>query len=160
MNITIIAIGRLKAGPERDLVARYLDRAAKAGRALAFDAGKVVELPESRAGQAEQRKREEAEAILSRVPAGASLVLLDERGAEMGSEAFAGWLAERRDGGLQSVAIVIGGADGLAPELAAKAEKSISFGRMTWPHQLVRIMLAEQIYRATTIVAGHPYHRA
>jgi 23S rRNA (pseudouridine1915-N3)-methyltransferase len=148
----------MKQGPERELVARYLDRAAASGKLLGLTGFDVHEIPESRAGSAAGRKTEEARAL-----AGASgdalVVALDERGRSMGSEALARLIARWRDDGRPAVVFLIGGADGLDPALVARAELALSFSPLTWPHQLVRIMLAEQLYRATTIVAGHPYHR-
>lgn len=160
MKLTVAAIGRLKAGPERELAARYLDRIAKAGPAVGIEAGRVVELSESRAGQAATRKREEAEAIRKALSSDARLILLDEKGDALSSEEFATLLARHRDGGLRELAVVIGGADGLDPDLRREALGRVAFGRMTWPHQIVRILLAEQLYRAVTILSGHPYHRA
>src|SRR5579871_4946167 len=158
MKIAILAVGRLKAGPERELFERYHDRAAAAGRRLGL-AFTLSELAESRAGSAETRKDQEAEAILARTPHDAMLIALDERGTPLDSQAFAERLRSWRDGGRSDVAIVIGGADGLGRALTARADLRLAFGAMTWPHQLVRIMLAEQLYRAVTILSGHPYHR-
>jgi 23S rRNA (pseudouridine1915-N3)-methyltransferase len=115
---------------------------------------------ESRASTAELRKREEAALLARAMPEGAALILLDERGKTPDSPGFAATLARLRDDGRRDLVIAIGGADGLDPDLHAKADAVICFGRMTWPHQLVRIMAAEQLYRAATILSGHPYHRA
>lgn len=158
MRITIAAIGRLKAGPERELTARYLDRIDKAGRALSL-AVNVREFPESRAGSAPARKDQEAAAILAALPPSTLLVALDEGGKALDSRDFAGRLANWRDAGTEDVAFVIGGADGLGAAIRSAATITLAFGAMTWPHQLVRLMLAEQIYRAVTILSGHPYHR-
>jgi 23S rRNA (pseudouridine1915-N3)-methyltransferase len=114
---------------------------------------------ESRAGSASARKAEEARALTAALPAGGIVVALDERGKTIGSEDFAKRIGRWRDDGKPAVAFVIGGADGLEPEFAAGADVTLGFSAMTWPHQLVRIMLAEQLYRATTILSGHPYHR-
>lgn len=159
MRIQISAVGRMKQGPERELVSRYLDRAVASGRPLALTGFDVVELPESRNSAAGQRKAEEAKALRAGFPASGAVVALDERGKSLGSEAFAHRLAEWRDSGKPAVAFVIGGADGLDPALVRDADLTLSFSPLTWPHQLVRIMLAEQLYRATTILSGHPYHR-
>ena len=148
----------MKQGPERELCTRYLDRAIAAGKPLALTGFEVVELPESRAGSAARRKAEEAEALRAAVAEG-PLVCLDEGGKSLSSQAFAEHLRAWRDDGRAAVSFVIGGADGLAPDLIAAADLTLSFSRLTWPHQLVRIMLAEQLYRTTTIIAGHPYHR-
>nr|WP_256515724.1 23S rRNA (pseudouridine(1915)-N(3))-methyltransferase RlmH [Alsobacter ponti] len=154
-----MAVGRLKDGPERELVARYLDRARAGGRTLGLTGFESVELPESRAARPADRKAEEAAALRARA-GDATLVALDERGASLPSDAFAERLGRRRDEGCRALAFVIGGADGLDPALVAQAAETLSFGRMTLPHQLVRIVVAEQLYRATTILSGHPYHRA
>lgn len=158
MRIYIAAIGRMKQGPERELVARYLDRAVNSGRALGLTGFDVGEFPESRGTSSASRKADEARALGTALPAGA-IVALDERGAALGSEAFAGRIARWRDDARPAVSFVIGGADGLDPALVARADLALSFSPLTWPHQLVRIMLAEQLYRATTILLGHPYHR-
>ncbi len=159
MRLLICAVGRLKAGPERDLVARYGERLNAAGRSLALGPLDIVELDESRARRAEDRKAEEAERLLA--AAGSSLmVALDENGSSPGSEAFAAKIADWRDGGTSSLAFLIGGADGHGDAIRSRAIMVLSFGKMTWPHQIVRILLAEQLYRASTIIAGHPYHRA
>ena len=159
MRIQIAAIGRMKQGPERELVARYLDRAAAAGRALGLIGFDVAETAESRHGNPAQRKGDEAKALRAALPAGGIAVALDERGKSLGSDAFARQLARWRDDGKPAVTFLIGGADGLDPALVAEAAFALSFSPLTWPHQLVRIMLAEQLYRATTILSGHPYHR-
>ncbi|WP_099866916.1 23S rRNA (pseudouridine(1915)-N(3))-methyltransferase RlmH [Pararhizobium haloflavum] len=160
MRITLIAVGKLKAGPERDLAARYIDRLAKSGPPLGFEFRRVVELPESRASSSQARKADEADAILKAVPSDGALLALDERGETPDSERFADDLAAMRDGAKRDLAIVIGGADGLDDTVRQRADRVISFGRLTWPHQIVRILLAEQLYRAITILSGHPYHRS
>lgn len=159
MRVTIAAVGRMKAGPERELLDRYLDRAAKQGRALGVTKVEVREIPESRAARAEDRKAEEAEALLAGVADTAWVIVLDETGATRTSQAFADDLAARLAEG-RDWAILIGGADGHGPAALVRADLRLAFGAMTWPHQIVRILAAEQIYRATTILAGHPYHRA
>jgi 23S rRNA (pseudouridine1915-N3)-methyltransferase len=158
MRLAVVAVGRLRRGLEADLCARYLDRGAKAGRGLGFTEWRIHEIRESRAGDAGARQREEAAAIRA-AAGGGRLVCLDEGGEDVTSERLAKWLRGAADAGTD-VAFAIGGADGLDPALVAEAELSIAFGRQTWPHQLIRIMLAEQLYRAMTILAGHPYHRA
>jgi 23S rRNA (pseudouridine1915-N3)-methyltransferase len=160
MRLHLAAIGKLKAGPERDLSARYLDRFAKAGRGIGLDLGPVIERVESRAGDAGQRKREEGDSLVAALPAGALLWALDETGDALDSAGFAAAIAALRDAGQRDLALVIGGPDGHDPQLLASVERRLSFGRMTWPHQMVRIMAAEQLYRAVTILSGHPYHRA
>lgn len=159
MRLTIVAVGRLKRGPERQLAERYRERAAKAGKALGFRGLELVELDESRNRDAGRRMLEESIAIANLVPESSALVLLDERGDSLGSKEFAATLGRWRDDGQADCAFVIGGPDGLAPTLHDKAALRLAFGALTWPHQLVRIMLLEQVYRAITILAGHPYHR-
>jgi 23S rRNA (pseudouridine1915-N3)-methyltransferase len=159
MLVSIVAVGRLKAGPERELVARYLERAVAGGRALGLTGFSISEHAESRAAAAAQRRREEGTAISSALPPQGVTVALDERGKLIDSAALAERIAGWRDAGRPAAAFVIGGADGLDPGLRDKAELALSFSPLTWPHQLVRIMLAEQLYRTTTILSGHPYHR-
>lgn len=160
MRISLFAVGRLKTGPEKELVARYLDRLAKAGPATGVEFLRVVEVAESRAANPGTRKREEAALLEKALPEGAVLVLLDERGKALDSEGFAGLIGGWRDGGKRDLMVAIGGADGLDPALTARADAVLNLGRMTWPHQIVRILIAEQLYRAVTILSGHPYHRA
>lgn len=148
----------MKQGPERELVARYLDRAVGSGRPLSLTGFEVIELTESRASAAATRKVDEARALRSALPDGI-VVALDEHGRAMASEPFASQLARWRDDGRPAASFVIGGADGLDPDFVRSADLVLSFSPLTWPHQLVRIMLAEQLYRATTILSGHPYHR-
>jgi 23S rRNA (pseudouridine1915-N3)-methyltransferase len=159
MRITLFAVGRLKAGPEKDLASRYLDRFAKAGPAVGLELAKLVEVQESRASNADTRKREEAGVLEKALPEGAILVLLDERGKTLDSQAFSDAIGRYRDNGKRDMMLAIGGADGLDPELRARADLVLNLGTMTWPHQLVRILIAEQLYRAVTILSGHPYHR-
>lgn len=171
MKLTLLAIGRLKAGPERDLVARYSARITASARTLGLQGPDMIEISESRARREGDRRNEEALAIRSHLTrdkgggaaggAGGSkrLVLFDERGKSVSSTAFADYLARWRDDGVQGAAFVIGGPDGLDPALAQDADLTLSFGRLTLPHQLVRVLVTEQIYRALTIIGGHPYHR-
>jgi 23S rRNA (pseudouridine1915-N3)-methyltransferase len=155
MRLHLCAVGRLRAGPERGLVDDYLQRLERTGRPLGL--GPVTE------HEVEDRKGGgmAAEAVLlgRTLPDGAALCVLDERGKILSSPDFAEALAQWRDAGRQDAAFVIGGADGIDPALRARADLAISFGRMVWPHMLVRVMLAEQLYRAATILAGSPYHR-
>lgn len=160
MRIIIAAVGRLKAGPERELAERYLKRAAQVGRSVGWTGLEVVEIRESRADNVERRMLEESIAIANIIPDRAVIVLMDERGESMPSSAFAGRLQGWRTEGKPAVVFVIGGADGLAPALRDKSNLTMAFGAATWPHQIVRIMLLEQLYRAVTILSGHPYHRA
>lgn len=156
MRVHLCAVGRLRAGPERDLIDDYTTRFDRTGRALALGPFSEHEVEDRKGGGMEA----EAELLSRAIPSGALLVTLDERGRLLSSPEFADQLAKWRDGGRQDLAFVIGGADGIAPALRARADFSISFGRMVWPHMLVRVMLAEQLYRATSILAGAPYHRA
>jgi 23S rRNA (pseudouridine1915-N3)-methyltransferase len=159
MRVLVLAVGRMKKGAEADLADRYLKRAMQAGRAIGIRTIEVVEIRESRAQDAERRKLEESIAIATVIPEGALVVLLDERGDGLGSAAFADQLGRWRDAGQAATAFVIGGADGLSETLRERARITLNFGQATWPHQLVRIMLLEQLYRAVTILSGHPYHR-
>ncbi len=152
----LCVVGRLRSGPERDLIADYTQRFDRTGRALSLGPLTEHEVEDKKnAGMAA-----EAELLARAVPSGAVLVTLDERGKLLTSPDFATQLARWRDAGRQDVAFVIGGADGIDPSLRAKADFSISFGQMVWPHMLVRVMLAEQLYRAANILSGGPYHRA
>ncbi len=159
MRIVIGAVGRLKAGPERDLVERYRSRAADLAPRLGCSGPDLVEFPESRARRPEDRKSEEGAALLTRIGPGVRIVL-DERGAPLTSEAFARQLGAWREAGQPAAHFLIGGADGLAPDLVAGATLRLAFGAMTLPHQIVRALVVEQLYRAMTILSGHPYHRA
>jgi 23S rRNA (pseudouridine1915-N3)-methyltransferase len=159
VKLAVIAVGRLKDGPERELVERYGERLKAIGRSLGFSAVLVLDHPESRARREADRRAEEAAAILDKA-AGAVLVAFDERGKSLTSEAFAGRLAGWRDEGRPAAYFVIGGPDGLDGRVRAAADLVLSFGALTLPHQLVRVLVVEQLYRALTILAGHPYHRA
>lgn len=156
MRLHICAVGRLRAGPERDLIDDYLGRFDRTGKALGLGPAIEHEVEDRKGGG-----KEAEGALLSRaVPAGAVLVVLDERGDMLTSPEFAQRLARWRDEGRQDVAFVIGGADGIAADLRDRADLAISLGRMVWPHALARAMLAEQLYRAASILSGLPYHRA
>ena len=155
MRVQICAVGRLRQGPERDLYDDYLTRFDRTGRALALGPAQMIEVEDKKGGGMA------AEAALLRraVPDGALICSLDERGRVMSSPQFADMLGGWRDQGRQDVAFVIGGADGIDPALRADADASLSFGEMVWPHMLVRVMLAEQLYRAASILSAGPYHR-
>ena len=159
MNLIVAAVGRMKKGPERALAERYRERATKAGRAVGIQDVEVVEVAESRARELNRRTIEESIALAQLIPDGAVTVVLDQRGESLDSARFTSTLQRWRDNGRRAAVVVIGGADGLAPNLNEKADLRLAFGAATWPHQLVRIMLLEQLYRAVTILAGHPYHR-
>ena len=160
MRLVVVSIGRLKQGPERELAERYRERFDDLGRKLGFRGLEIHEILESRARDSATRIAEEAAAISAVIPEKSVLVALDERGRSIDSVGFAQHLGRWRDEGIAATVFTIGGADGLSPELQRKAKLRIAFGSATWPHQMVRVMLLEQIYRAATILAGHPYHRA
>ena len=155
MRLQLCAVGRLRAGPERALVDDYLTRLERTGRPLGLGPATEHEVEDKRGGGMVA----EAALLAKAVPEGAALCVLDERGKMLTSPEFAQNLAQWRDGGRQDAAFVIGGADGVDPALRGRADLVISFGRMVWPHMLVRVMLAEQLYRAATILGGGPYHR-
>ncbi|MGE4612335.1 MAG: 23S rRNA (pseudouridine(1915)-N(3))-methyltransferase RlmH [Paracoccaceae bacterium] len=156
MRFSLCVVGRLRAGPERDLIDDYLTRFDRTGRALGLGPAKVIEVEDKKGGGSA------AEAVLLRkaIPEGAMIVTLDERGKLMTSPEFANKLAGWRDNSQRDLAFLIGGADGIAPDLRAEADFSLSFGKMVWPHMLARVMVCEQLYRASNILASGPYHRA
>ena len=155
MRAHVCAVGRLRPGPGRVLADDYYARFNRTGRLLGLGPLTEHEVEDKKGGG----MAAEADLLARLLPAGAVLVTLDERGKPLSSPDFAAELAKWRDAGRQDVAFVIGGADGIAPDLRTRAEFSLSFGAMVWPHLLVRVMLAEQLYRAATILAGGPYHR-
>lgn len=158
MKLKVLAPGRMKAGPERTLAGGYLERSQALGRGLGLSIA-LKEFAESKAPTVAGRLAEELKSFSSLLPARAFTVVLDERGKTMGSEAFAKLLRHHRDGTTGEMAFLIGGPDGHAETTRAAAGLVLSLGPMTWPHRLVRVMLLEQIYRAETILAKHPYHR-
>ncbi|THD43054.1 MAG: 23S rRNA (pseudouridine(1915)-N(3))-methyltransferase RlmH [Bradyrhizobium sp.] len=158
MRLTLIGVGRLKAGPERELFDRYFKRAIDLARSQGITLD-LREIDESRARRPEDRQAEEARLIRAATPKGAWLSVLDERGQAATSRQWAEEIGRARDGAAAAYALAIGGPDGLEPALRAEARSALSFGAMTWPHQLVRVMAGEQIYRALSILGGHPYHR-
>jgi 23S rRNA (pseudouridine1915-N3)-methyltransferase len=160
MRIFVIAVGRLKQGPERELAERYRKRFDDIGRKLGFRGLEIREIAESRARDAAGRIAEEAATIAAAIPEHSVVVALDERGENIDSAGLARHLTRLREQAVANAVFVIGGADGLSPELGAKEKLKFAFGAATWPHQIVRVMLLEQLYRAATILAGHPYHRA
>lgn len=160
MRVRVLAVGRLKRGPERELVERFAGRVRRAGPVAGLSALDIVELPEARAADARSRKAEEARALLSRIPdTRCAVVALDEGGALLDSAAFAKLLADNRDDGLQDMVFVVGGPDGLGRDVLDRAKSRVALGRLTWPHQIVRVLLLEQIYRSVTLLNNHPYHR-
>jgi 23S rRNA (pseudouridine1915-N3)-methyltransferase len=160
MRLLIAAVGKLKQGPERELFAHYVVRADAISRKLGLSPLGVIEVAEAKAAAAKARAEAEAQALLAKVPSSHKVICLDPGGDQLGSEDFAKRLAQIRDGGAQGLAFLIGGADGLGLAALFKADRVVSLGPMTLPHGLARIVLAEQIYCAGTILAGHPYHRA
>ena len=154
MHIHIIAIGALKRGPERELVDDYLSRFEKTGRQIGLRSFTEHELPPGGGRDAE------AERLLARCPAGAVVAAMDERGKAEASDAFSSWVGNLRDRGSTDLCFLIGGAEGHGAAVRQAASKLIAYGAQTWPHKLVRVMLAEQIYRAATLLAGMPYHKA
>ena len=155
MRLHVCVVGRLRGGPEHALVEDYLTRFDRTGRALGLGPTRIIEVEDRKGGG----MAAEAALLRKAIPKGANLCVLDERGQVRSSPDFAGWLARLRDGGCQDLAFVIGGADGIDPALRAEAQSALSFGQMVWPHMLVRVMLAEQLYRAASILSGGPYHR-
>ena len=158
MRLTLASIGKLRDGPERDLFDRYWQRLEASGRRISLGPCNLIELPESRAASAEARTADEAQRLVAKL-GDSRLVVLDERGKSISSDAFATLIRRQRDAGTQSMSFVIGGPDGHGTALRDRASELISFGAMTMPHGLVRVVLAEQLYRAATIISGHPYHR-
>ncbi len=153
MIITLLAVGKLGRAPEAALARDYADRASASGRALGLGPVEVLEVEARKHGKAA-----EGEVLLSHLK-DAYVIACDEHGQALASRAFAGKIAKLRDEGRRRLVLIIGGADGLAPEVLARADETLAFGPQTWPHALARAMLAEQIYRAATILAGGPYHR-
>ncbi len=160
MRVLLAAVGRLKAGPDRELFERYWDRLSVGGAQVGLGPATLIELTEGKAAGSEQRKSDEAARLGKAGNAANYTIALDERGKSVTSDAFAKLLQTQIDNGCKCTALLIGGPDGHAPELVKRADLVLSLGPMTLPHGLARIVLAEQLYRASTILAGHPYHRA
>jgi len=160
MRIALVCVGRLKAGPERELFDRYFRRLSGCARGVGIAGVDLREIDESRARRPEDRREEEAAAILAAAPAGSMLIALDERGVSPSSAEWAADIGRARDASRPVYAVLVGGPDGLPSSLRERVDRVISFGAMTWPHQLVRAMASEQLYRAMTILGHHPYHRA
>lgn len=155
MRILIAAVGRLRGGPETELAGDYVERAANSGRQLGFKSVEIAEVEAKPNGD----QRAEASALFRATPDGARKILLDERGAEWTSRQLAEKLGRWRDDGVKDVVFWIGGADGVSQSVRDQADEKLALGRQTWPHRLVRAMIAEQIYRAVTILGAQPYHR-
>lgn len=156
MRISVCAVGRLRAGPELDMITDYKTRFDRTGRNMGLGPLNIVEVEDKKGGG----QPAEADLLRRAIPKGALICGLDERGKVMTSPEFAKGLSKWRDTGQQDVAFLIGGADGLAPDLRGEADHLLSFGKMVWPHMLARVMLSEQLYRAASILAGAPYHRS
>lgn len=154
MRVTIAAMGRLSRSPETELVADYLKRANAAGKSLGLTPVDLLEVESRKSG-----KPAEAEALTTAIGDGAFIIACDERGKALKSRQLADKVAALRDRGERRLVFVIGGADGLDPAFVDAAQDTLAFGPQTWPHALVRAMLAEQVYRAVTILGGSPYHR-
>ena len=155
MRVHICAVGRLRAGPEKTLIDDYLTRFDRTGRNLGLGPARVIEVDDRKGGG----MAGEAVVLRRAIPENALICVLDERGKVETSPQFAARLGDWRDAGRGDLALVIGGADGIDPELRAQASHALSFGKMVWPHMMVRVMLAEQLYRAASILSGGPYHR-
>lgn len=155
MRVHICAVGRLRKGPERDLYDDYLTRFDRTGRALALGPAQLIEVEDKKGGGMPA----EAALLERAIPTGALICVMDERGRVQSSPEFAEMLGQWRDQGRQDIAFVIGGADGIDPTFRDRADAALSFGKMVWPHMLVRVMLAEQLYRAASILSNGPYHR-
>lgn len=160
MRILVAAVGRLKDEGESELFARYVKRLQPFARSHAIGPVELVELPESRAATSPLRQADESSRLLKAAAKCDVIVALDEIGASLTSEKFAAWLAQQRDGGAGTIGFVLGGADGHGAAVTSAAKLKLSLGAMTLPHGLARVILAEQLYRAATILAGHPYHRS
>ncbi len=152
MHITVIAVGRMQRGPEHTLVSEYFKRLPWKSNIIEIDIKKT-------AATSTERKAREAEKLLAAVPNGAAIITLDENGKALSSRGFAEKIDSWQMAGYKNLAFIIGGADGLCSSILAKADLKLAFGTLTWPHMMVRVLLAEQIYRAWSINTGHPYHR-
>ncbi len=149
----------MKQGPERELLERYAGRAEKAGRQLGLSGPDITEWNESRASTAKLRCDDEASQMLASLRSGAMVIALDENGTDLTSPQLAATIGKAMDAGTPEIGFAIGGPDGHGEALLARADLRLRMGRMTWPHQIARVMVSEQLYRAITILSGHPYHR-
>jgi 23S rRNA (pseudouridine1915-N3)-methyltransferase len=160
MRLHILAVGHARGTSEGTLIDDYVGRAHAFGKRLGFSSVAMEEVSVSKLRESRARIAEEGERLAARIPPGAHVIFLDARGKGMTSEAFAEMLGAMRDAGARDLVFLVGGPDGLDPGPSVKAGRSLAFGPQTWPHLMVRAMLAEQVYRALTILGGHPYHRA
>ena len=159
MRLHILAVGHARATSEGALCEDFVGRAKTFGKRVGFSSVAIEEVAVSKFREAKSRIAEEGERLAARIPPGAHVIFLDARGKGMTSDAFAEMLAAMRDAGARDLVFLVGGPDGLDPGPTVKSSRSLAFGPQIWPHLLVRAMLAEQIYRAFTILGGHPYHR-
>lgn len=159
MRLVIVAVGRLRGDAERALMSRYQERLDPLGRSLGIGPLTVFETNPGKRSASRDRQNDEAAALLAKVPDHAHLIAMDERGKTRSSEEFARHIAALRDDGIRDLVLAIGGADGHQTDLLTAAKERLSLGPMTLPHELARCILAEQLYRAVTILAKHPYHR-
>lgn len=159
MRITLLCVGRANTAPEQELCDSYLKRASGAGKSLGFPDISLVSVETSRAEGVPARMADEARRLEKSIPPGAYRIALDERGKSFTSSAFAAQLASLRDSGARDLVVIVGGPDGLEPKFRDAMDARLALGPQTWPHLLVRAMIAEQVYRAVAILAGHPYHR-
>jgi len=159
MQLLIAAIGKMRAGPEAAIISDYQKRTAGAGRQIGFSGPEIFESEAPKNLTGAKRRQRDGALLLGAIPNEAHVIVLDEHGRAFTSQDLAGMLGRLRDDGISAAAFLIGGADGHGPEIKARAAQTLSFGAATWPHMLVRVMLAEQLYRAMTILSGHPYHR-
>ena len=159
MRLTILCVGRLKDDAERNIVRRYQQRLEQIGPPLGISGLAITELIEGKAQTAAERKSSEAAELRRKIPENAQVAALDERGKTLSSVELARWIGRQRDDGVREICFLIGGPDGLDAAIVGDSSVTICFGRMTLPHGLVRAVLAEQLYRAATILASHPYHR-
>lgn len=159
MKIYIIAIGKGKKSAEQELADKHLARFNAASKTLGFGATTIIEVEEKRPLKGAERQAREADLLRGVIPSGAEVIALDERGKPQTSAEFARWLASLRDQGTRDLVFLIGGADGFHQDFKNELPQKISFGSATWPHMMVRAMLTEQLYRAATILSGHPYHK-
>jgi len=155
LKLTLAAHGRIRSGPERELVDDYLARATATGRSIGLGPAAELEID----NRALKTKTDESRALAQALPPGAVLVLLDERGKALTSRALADQIGRWRDDGRREAVFCIGGADGHDRSVLPQPDLTLAFGPAVWPHKLIRIMLAEQLYRASAILAGTPYHR-
>ncbi|WP_297322451.1 23S rRNA (pseudouridine(1915)-N(3))-methyltransferase RlmH [uncultured Bartonella sp.] len=159
MQISVFAVGRMKKGPEQELANRYFERFSKLAPSLGLNFLNVHEITESRLQNANQRMEEEGAKLIESLPDNSRLIVLDERGKSVSSVIFSESFQNWRDAGTKHITVALGGPDGHCKKVRERADLLLSFGAMTWPHQIARILLSEQLYRMATILSGHPYHR-